>query len=329
MTRYALSTIVVMIAILATGCIKPKITVFPDATEPLLEHTLQGEGKDKILLIPVKGFISDTSRGFVLRQKPAMVQEIVSQLKKAEKDKTVKAVLLKVDSSGGSVSASDILYHEIMEFKRRSGAKLVAVLMGTAASGGYYITLPADIIVAHPSTITGSVGVIFIRPKVTGLMDKIGLEVEVDKSGRNKDMGSPFRKTTVEEQQILQHLIDELARKFIDLTVAHRRLDPAALADVSTARVYLAEEALRLGLVDKVGYVDDALREAQSLAGLPSNARVVVYRRAEYPDDNLYNVSTSKSDGGRISLIDLGPADSLSSLHSGFYYLWLPGAGGE
>lgn len=329
MTRCGLLAIVLVVALLAGGCIKPKITVFPDATEPLKEHTLQGEGRDKILLIPVKGFISDSSRGFPLSHKPSMVQEIVSQLKKAEKDKAVKAVLLKVDSSGGSVSASDVLYHEIVEYKRRAGTKLVAVLMGTAASGGYYISLPADYIVAHPSTITGSVGVIFIRPKITGLMDKIGLEVEVDKSGRNKDMGSPFRKTTVEEQQIMQHLIDELAGKFIDLVVAHRKLDPAALADVSTARVYLAQEALRLGLVDKVGYVDDAIREAETLGGLPPNAKVVVYRRAEYPDDNLYNVSTSKSDGGKISLVDLGPAEAVASLHSGFYYLWLPGLDSE
>jgi protease IV len=329
MTRCGLWVIVLVIALLASGCIKPKITVFPDATEPLKEHTLQGEGHDKILLIPVKGFISDSSRGFPLHHKTSMVQEIVSQLKKAEKDKAVKAVLLKVDSSGGSVSASDVLYHEIMEYKRRTGTKLIAVLMGTAASGGYYISLPADCIVAHPSTITGSVGVIFIRPKVTGLMDKIGLEVEVDKSGKNKDMGSPFRKTTMEEQQIMQHLIDELAKKFIDLVIAHRKLDPAALADVSTARVYLAQEALRLGLVDKVGYVDEALRQAETLGGMPPNAKVVVYRRAEYPDDNLYNVSTSKSDGGKISLIDLGLADSVASLHSGFYYLWLPALGSE
>jgi protease-4 len=127
-----------------------------------------------------------------------MVQEFVSQLRLAEKDKKIKALLLKIDSPGGSVIASDIVYNEILAFKKRTGAKVVVAMMGVAASGGYYISLPADTIVAHPATITGSIGVIFFRPKVTGLMGKIGVGVEVNKSGKNKDIGSPFRQTTAE-----------------------------------------------------------------------------------------------------------------------------------
>ncbi len=311
-------------AILATGCIKPKINVFPDTAEPFKEHKLQGEGTGKILLIPVKGFISDSSKG-VIRSRPSMVQEIVSQLKRAEKDKNIKAVLLKVDSSGGSVSASDLLYHEIMDYKRRTGVKVVAAMMGTAASGGYYISLPADYIMAHPTTVTGSVGVIFLTPKITGLMDKIGLQVEVDKSGRNKDMASPFRKDTEEEQMILQGLIDNLAKRFLDLVVTHRHPSPSALAEISTARVFLAGNALDLGLVDGIGYLDDAIRKAETLAGLPPNAKVVVYRRTEYPDDNLYNVSAGRPGDDKLSLVNLGLPDSTSALRSGLYYLWLPG----
>ncbi len=175
-----------------SSCVKHQVTFFSETTEPLKEYTLQGTGKEKILMIPVKGAISDSSKDLFLSRKPSMVQTIVSQLCKAEKDKDIKAVILEIDSPGGSVTASDMLYHEIVRFKERSGVKLAAVMMGVAASGGYYIALPADFILVHPTSITGSIGVIFLRPNLSGLMGKIGLEVEVDKLGKNKDMGSPF-----------------------------------------------------------------------------------------------------------------------------------------
>lgn len=311
--------------LVCSGCIKPKITLFPDSTEPLQEFTLQGSGKEKILMIPVRGFISDSEKDWSIFRKPSMVQEIVSQLNKAEKDKDIKALILKVDSPGGSVAASDILYHEITRFKERSGTKIVVVMMEVAASGGYYISLPADFILAHPATVTGSIGVIFMRPNVAGLMAKIGVEVEVDKSGKNKDMGSPFRRATGEEQQILQHLIDDMAARFLSLVVSHRKLSDEAKADVSTARVYTASDALRLGLIDQIGYLDDAIPKTAHIAGLPENAKVVVYRRTEYPNDNLYNTSTVKPGLPEMNLIDLGLKESIPPLRSGLYYLWLPG----
>jgi protease-4 len=256
-----------------------------------------------------------------------MVQEIVSQLRLAEKDEEVRAVLLKIDSPGGSTTASDVLYHEIMAFKKRTGAKVVVAMMDVATSGGYYISLPADFILAHPTTLTGSIGVIFMRPTVTGLMGKIGLDVEVSKSGKNKDMGSPFRQSTEEEQRILKGLTDELGGRFVSLVAKHREIDQGALADISTARVYLGKEAMQLGLVDKIGYLNDALSQAKKLAGLPEDSKVVVYRRTEYPDDNLYNTFTTQYSGSGLSLIDLGLLDSMTSLRTGFYYLWSSSAG--
>ena len=311
--------------LVCSSCIKPQITLFSEATEPLKEFSLQGSGKGKILMISIKGFISDSNKDLLLYRKSSMVQEIVSQLNKAEKDKDIKAVILKIDSPGGSVTASDMLYHEITKFKERTGVKLVVIMMGVAASGGYYVALPADSILAHPTSITGSIGVVFLRPNVSGLMGKIGLEVDVDKSGKNKDMGSPFRKATGEEQQILQNLIDDLAGRFLALVVNHRKINDEAKADISSARIYTAAEALRLGLVDQIGYLDDAIQKTTEIAGLPGNAKIVVYRRTEYPDDNLYNTFSSKPGAPAIQLIDLGVADAIPPLRSGFYYLWLPG----
>ncbi|MEZ4578329.1 MAG: S49 family peptidase [Desulfobacterales bacterium] len=131
--------------------------------------------------------------------------------------------------------------------------------MNIAASGGYYVALPADFIMAHPTSVTGSVGVIFLQPKFYELMDKIGVGVAANTSGENKDMGSPFRKTSDAEQTIFQDLTDALGQRFLDLVVAHRNIDAEALADVRTARIYLADDALKPGLIDGIGYIDAPL----------------------------------------------------------------------
>jgi protease IV len=310
----------------AAGCTAPRIKLFPSQADPLQEFTLQGKTSEKILLLPIRGVISDVPEQGLLRTRPSTVQEAVSHLRKAEKDPLVRAVVLQLDSPGGSVTASDVLYNEIRRFQERTGRTVAAVMMDVAASGAYYIALPADVIVAHPTTITGSVGVIFIRPKVTGLMEKIGVGVEVSKSGPNKDIGSPFRATTPEEAGIFQAMTDRLAGRFIDLVRKHRGLGAAELAALSSARVYLAEEALNLKLVDRIGYMEDALAEARQRAGLPEDSKVVVYRRTEYPDDNLYNPVTSYEGDRSAVLFDTGLARLFPALPAGFYYLWHPGA---
>jgi len=316
-----LSTLLVL---LFNSCAAPRISLFTDDTTPLKEFTLQGKGKGKILVIPIKGEISSsTSKGLIFT-KPSMIQEVISQLKLAEKDSEIKAVILKIDSPGGTVTASDILYHEIAAFKNRTGVKLVVVMMDVAASGGYYIALPADFILAHPTTITGSIGVIFMQPKVNNLMEKIGVGLDINKSGKNKDMGSPFRNTTDEERKIFQNLTDELGKRFINLVSIHRKLDKNRLAEISIARIYLAPKALELGLIDKIGYLEDAISKTRKLAGLSQDARIVIYRRTEYPNDNLYNTSVDRQGGQGLALIDLNLPGSMTPLNTGFYYIWMP-----
>ena len=170
-----LTIAVTLVCFMVAGCVAPNVKLFTDATDPLKEFVLEGEAKEKILIIPIKGIISDSSKKGMLQSEPGMVQDIVSQLAIAEKDTEIKAVIFTIDSPGGSVTASDILYHEIMRYKEKSGAKVTAVLMNVAASGGYYVALPADYIMAHPTSVTGSIGVIFMRPGVSGLMEKAGV----------------------------------------------------------------------------------------------------------------------------------------------------------
>lgn len=327
--RTHISKIAAFVVLFLIGCEAPKIRIFPSAADPLQEYTLQGKEEGKVLVIPIRGMISDAPRRQFITTRPSLVQEVVSQLRKAEDDPEVKAVLLKVNSPGGSVTASDILYNEIVAFKQRKKAKVVVAMMGITASGGYYISLPADYILAHPTSVTGSVGVLFLRPDVTGLMGKVGVDVEVSKTGKNKDMGSPFRQATEEEKQIIQDLINQLADRFLDRIAAHRKLDPQKLKEISSARIYLARDALKLGLVDSVGYLDAAISQAKKLANLPEDAKIVVYRRTEYPDDNLYNPSTSRYEGRGLSIISLDLPGSLSGLQAGFYYLWQPAVQSE
>ena len=144
----------------------------------------------------------------------------------------------------------------------------------------------------------------------------------MNKSGADKDMGSPFRQTSAAEEKIFQDLTDRLGKRFVDLVARHRKLGPEVVAQISTARVYLANEALELGLVDEIGYLENAVDQAKKLAGLADDARVVVYRRTEYPDDNIYNTSTRYDGDGKLSLISMELPGSLNHIQTGFYYLW-------
>lgn len=318
--RFKCSLIMLLGLLIAVGC-APRISLFPDACEPLEARVLQGTAKEKILMVPISGIISDMPRKGTFFAKPSMVQEVVSHLNLAEKDDDIRAVILKIDSPGGSATASDLLYHEVAGFKKRTGKKVISALMNLATSGGYYISLPADHILAHPTTLTGSVGVILVRPQFVGLMEKIGVSVEINKSGKNKDMGSPFRETTEEEYRILQDVTQTLGKRFVRLVSEHRHLKQDTLEKLASARVYMAGQAKEMGLIDAVGYLEDAISTAKSLSGLPEKTRVVVYRRSRNPNDNLYNTATLKTDGTGDFLGDIVP-DTIASLPAGFYYLW-------
>ncbi len=327
MNRIGFSVLLLAGIIFIGGCAAPQIKLFSDASDPLKESILQGTEKGKVLVVSLRGVISTRPKEGTFRTMPSMVQEVVSQLRMAEKDKEIKCLLLKVDSPGGTATASDILYNEILAFKKRTKAKIVVSMMDIAASGGYYVSLPADIIFAHPTTITGSIGVIFMRPNVTGFVDKIGFTMDVNKSGKNKDMGSPFRRPTAEETQILQDLTDGLADQFLKLVAKHRGLEETTLSMVSTARVYLPTEAKALKLIDRIGYLDEAIAEAIKISGLPEKAKVVAYRRSMFPNDNLYNPLTTSSNIQAKPLLDLGIQNAATHLTPGFYYVWAPALG--
>jgi protease-4 len=312
--------LMILVVVMAmVGCSLPNINLFPEAG-PLKEVTLEGTGDEKILVLSIQGTISDQPKEKLLRTHPSMVQEVISQLKRAEQDPLIKAVLMKVNSPGGTVTASDILYHEIRSYKERSGIKLVVAMMNVAASGGYYLSLPADWIMAHPTTITGSIGVIFSRPGVSGFMEKLGLALHVSKSGELKDMGSPFRAPTEADKAIFQALTDQMAQRFINLVLEHRTLSADQRQRIASARVFLASEAQQVGLIDQIGYLTDAVEKAKSLAGLSPDAKVVTYRRYKTEDDNIYNPAVRQLAANGIQSSALSALSAVQE--AGFYYIW-------
>ncbi len=319
---------VFVVVCLLAGCTAFKVNILTGEKRALKEITLEGSGADRVLVIPISGAITLTGRRGLVGTREGTLAQVAAQLSKARRDHRVKAVVLRIDSPGGSVTASDALYHEIERFKQATGVRIVAAMMGMATSGGYYVALPADWIMAHPTTVTGSVGVIFLQPKLIGLMNKIGLSVNVSKSGRDKDMGSPFRRDTAEERRIFQDLTRTLADRFLELVARHRNLDPETLEKIATARIYLAPEARRIGLVDDIGYLPDAISKARQLAGLAEDSRVIAYRRQKAPDAGIYGGAEARRAGEPAgALADL--AALLPNPRPGFYYLWLPQWGGS
>ncbi|MFP4516834.1 MAG: signal peptide peptidase SppA [bacterium] len=314
--------VLLLAAILCAGCF-PNVTLLPDYSEPFKEVTLEGKGADKILLLPVKGFITTEPRRETFGESPSLVQEVTARLDLASRDPAVKGIVLLIDSPGGTSTASDILYQEIMRFREETDARVAACLLGLATSGGYYTAISSERIIAHPTTVTGSVGTIFLAPSIKGLMDKVGVEVSVYRSGEMKDMGSLFREASPEEREIFQRLILQLNSRFLNLVQENRHLDSRIMEEIAKGRVYSGLEAKSMGLVDDIGYVRDAVRSVRELAGLDENSRLVAYRRTVSPHDTAYNFSAMEFAPGPTHLgTDLKRFLSLPG--SGFYYLWAP-----
>jgi len=315
-----LTPYVVLIFILS-GCFF-NVQLWPKV-EPLQEKELGGTGKSKILLMDLSGVISEEEKGTSFVPEPNMVAQLKEELKKAEQDPEVKAVVLRIDSPGGTVTASDILYHELEAFKQRTGKRVVACIMSLGASGGYYVAVASDKIVAHPTTVTGSIGVIMLTVNVQGLLEKIGVTGAPIKSGEFKDMGSPLRPMTDEEKKLFQSIINQMYDRFVSVVVDGRKnMTADQVRKAADGRVYTAKQALDLGLVDQIGYLEDAIGLAKSEAGL-SEARVVTYVRPGSYQDNIYS-QIPRGGAPTVNLVNLDLRDLVQPGVPRFMYLWAP-----
>jgi protease-4 len=293
----------------------------PLRLSPLEESVVFGERGPKIVQLEIEGLISESTRRgtFSLLPSESMIARLREALEKAEEDEDVAALLLRVQSPGGTVSASETLFHEVLSWKERTNRPVVAHLEGTATSGAYYVSMAADEVIVHPTTVTGSIGVIFAGLNLSGLMEKIGVENQTVKSGSYKDAGSPFRPMRAEERAQLQSVIDDFHARFRSVVDGGRSgLDRAAVDRLSDGRIFSATQALDLGLVDRIGYLDDAVKAAEERAEIKTS-RVVVYHRSHEYRNNLY--SRPMVHTGPMVQVDLIPG-APAPLPPGFYYLW-------
>jgi protease-4 len=294
--------------------------------QPLEETTVEGEGRAKILLLKVAEVISDEPKrhAFGLIEEESTVARVRSELEKAADDDRVKAVVLRIDSPGGGVTASDEVWSEIGRFKKKRGIPVVASLGDVAASGGYYVAGAAERIVAHPTTITGSIGVILINFDVEGLLGKIGVRNETFKAGAHKDLLSPFRPPTPEERLMVQTILDALHARFVTVVREGRpRLDPNRIPELTDGRIFDATQALDAGLVDQIGELEAAIEAAKSAANV-EKARVVAYHRADEVRENVYSAARQVPVQVNVLPVDLG---GVIGPGPRFMYLWAPGLG--
>src|SRR5215475_2662262 len=196
---------------LQAGCITINLI---EPSGPVQEVQLSGTGDSKVLLLDFSGLISSQDKDGLIPQ-PNMLATFKEELTRASKDEKVKALVVRINSPGGTVTASDIMYHELKTFKANKKIPVVASMMDVAASGGYYLAMATDNIFVHPSTVTGSIGVIMLTVNAKGLLEKVGVEANAITSGPRKDMGSPFRTMTPEEKVIFQGVIDSFYDRFL------------------------------------------------------------------------------------------------------------------
>ncbi|HEY72569.1 MAG: signal peptide peptidase SppA [Chloroflexi bacterium] len=207
-------------------------------------------------------------------------------LEQAAVNPNIKAVVLRVNSPGGSVVASDEIYHALLDFE-----KPVIIWMGEmAASGGYYISCGGDYVFAHPDTLTGSIGVISQFINAQDLMDEIGVDVVVITSGPRKDMGSLFREMTEDEQALWQEVTDEIYAGFVELVASARDLPLETVRELADGRVYTGRQAQELGLVDEVGTLDDAIAKAAEMGGIEGEPQVIELKHTPSFFDALYGL---------------------------------------
>lgn len=328
--RVLTSVSVVAVATAMVGCASSggyKITPIP-ADKTLDETVILREPglfvRDKIAIVDVDGVIVNSAKKGLFSEADNPVSLLTEKLNRAARDESVKAVVLRINSPGGGVTASHLMYEEILDFKRRTGRPVVAMMLDLATSGGYYIACACDEIVAHPTSITGSIGVIMMTFNISQALQKLYIKPNIFKSGPQKDSGSPFREMTEEDRNILQGLIDDYYEGFLKVVAKNRKkLTPERIRELADGRVYSATDALEHGLVDSVGTIRQAMAIAKERGGI-SKAKVILYHRPLGWAPTAYS-ATPTGRPNTINMINVNLPEWLGPDRPRFMYLWMPG----
>ncbi len=324
---YWISVLALVSALFASACSPPSLLITPvSGRRQLTEIELCRESLfafDKIALIDVTGTIQNATSFQLFGSGEHPVSALLEQLDKARCDPFVKAVILRINSPGGTVVASELMHDEITHF-RESGKPVVAVMMDVAASGGYYIACACDEIVAQPSTITGSIGVLMLMLDLTGTMQKIGVRTDAITSGVHKDSGSPFRPMRAEERDLFENVVKDMYERFVKVVVEGRpNLDEAEVRRLADGRIYTANQAVELGLIDRIASLREVTASTKELIGARS-VRLVTYGRPTDYRPNYYAQAPGPP-GLDINLLKVDVGSALTPPTPQFLYLWMPG----
>ena len=290
---------------------------------PVLPMPLPGlkGGAAKVAIIDVDGLLlnMDMTGLFSLGENPvALFRE---RLDRAAMDPCIRAVVLRINTHGGGVTASDIMWNDLRRFRSRCGKPVVACLMDVGAGGGYLLATAADHIVAHPTTITGGIGVILNLYNLQDAMAQFNAIAIPIKSGENIDLGSPITEPLPEQRKLLQQMADEFHERFRHIVEQARPAHDPAAEDDFDGRIFTASQALERRLIDQIGYMDDAINVARGMAGCPRATVVLLHRRND-PGRSPYAITPNVPLQGTLFPLSIPGLDR--SRMPTFLYLWQP-----
>jgi protease IV len=306
------------------GCGTGSFLITPvNNTSELKEVTVEeGKGSAKIAIIEVEGMLMDEQNGGLLQPSENPLSLFVQELDQAACDDDVKAVVLRVNSPGGSVTTSDTMYDAVQRFKNKTHKPVVACALELDASGAYYVSCAADKIMVSPTSIVGSIGVIFESFDFEDTLDKLGVRSDAIKSAPLKDMASPYRHLTPEAREVMQGMVDEYYARFKNIVFSSRGITDTKTMDLVTdGRVFSGTRAVELGLADQTGYLNDAIDLARQMIGA-KKGEVIMYKRPYGYSGSIYAEMPlpQPTAGNQMNLkLPMG-----NVLPDGFYYLWQP-----
>jgi len=278
--------------------------------------------RDKIAIIDVDGLLINQAEKTFFGQGENPVSLFVEKLDRAQADKHVKAIIVRINTPGGGVTASDIMYNRLVQFRQYKGVPIVAVIQDVGASGGYYVACGADTILAHPTAVTGSIGVIVQLITFADLMEKLGIDAKAVTSGQFKSMSSPFKPMEQEDVDIVQAMVTDFHERFVEVVQAGRpKLSPATVRSLADGRVYTAQQAKANGLLDDLGYMMDAVAEARKRSG-SSRVKVVIYHRPMGYRPNAYADTSVPAPAMQFNLLNVSMPGLLELTQPQFLYLW-------
>jgi len=286
----------------------------PNDEFPVFEEEWSyGTGDVKVVRMELTGEITRESDGGLFQTPYDKVEDLIRAIRAARHDEEVKAIILEVDSPGGGITPSDEIYYELLRFKQSTeGRKVVIFMRDLAASGGYYVSMAGDWLIAEPTAIVGSIGVIMQSLNWKTLSDKIGVTDTTIKSGDNKDMLNPFRESDPKEIALLQEMIDQMHKRFRSIVSTGRGIAEADLENLTDGRIFTSDQAVELKLIDQVGYWDDAVAKTAELLG-EANVKVVRYYQTQSFWDYFAGIKSPLQN----------PIKSLQPSTT-FQYLWRP-----